>query len=155
MPKNALLGVPDHQHRKRQDRLKNQIEWLDRRSNKPKGYQAMLKATSESPLGQLWLSLCHADGQVNCLTHDTTVPVVDRERLLLVHFRLRLKGYTADAVAKICPISLINTDAKTLTDVRDALPEVDPASQAQADLHDLDSQTTDPERLRLQLILGL
>ncbi|MEP4247673.1 hypothetical protein [Tateyamaria sp.] len=129
--------------RRRQDRMKTQIEWLAQRSRKPQGYTLMLKATSQTPLGQLWLSLCHADGQVNCLTRDSNVSIEDRERLLLAYFQMRLKGYTGHAVAKVCPVSLLNYDVET------------------HDLADLTNnefkhpETHEQERQRLQAMLGL
>lgn len=126
----------------------------------------MLKATSETPLGQLWLSLCYADGMVNCLTRDSSVSVKDRERLLMVYFKLRLKGYTGEAVAKVCPVSLLGQDQKALTDALEDLPEVNATSPTQAeplDLEDLSDaqrihlETTahQQERQRLQSLLGL
>lgn len=129
--------------RRRQDRMKTQIDWLDQRSRKPKGHPPMLKATAETPLGQLWLSLCYSDGQVNCLTRDSSVSIEDRERLLLAYFKLRLNSFAGDAVAKVCPVSLLNNDAEA-HDLEDL-----------SDTEHTHLETHDQERQRLQALLGL
>lgn len=159
--------TPDQrQLRRRKERTKQQLDWLSQRSRKPKGYPAMTKAISETPLGHLWHSLCHADGQVNCLTRSTDVPVTDSERLLMVHFHLRLKGFAADAIAKLCPVALLKQDAGSLHDGLTGLPEVDTTDTTDTEDDPFeglsDNQRAEAlalsdaqERQRLQSLLGL
>jgi len=146
---------PEQRHRRRRlERFQHQREWLDRRSKKPKGYSKMLNETAESPLGQLWLSLCHADGQVNCLTRNSAVPVEDREKLLLIHYRLRAKGYAAYAIAKLCPQGLLSASRSDLWSGLEDLPQVtcaDPHNNEDLSETQSDAQ----ERQRLQSLLGL
>lgn len=126
----------------------------------------MTKLISETPLGHLWQSLCHADGQINCLTCKTDVPLADRERLLMIHFHLRLKGFAADAIAKLCPVALLKQDAEALQDGLTGLPEVDCHNDNEiedvplaglSEEHRAEAKTLcdAQERQRLQSLLGL
>ena len=102
----------------------------------------MTKATRKTDLGQLWVTLCMADGQINCLTRQSDVSVADRKRLLMVHFKLRLKGYSASAIAKLCPAALLSHSAREVQSGLEGLPQVD-AAITHEDVHDLDNLTDD------------
>ncbi|NOD31490.1 hypothetical protein [Ruegeria atlantica] len=98
-------------------RWKNKVEileaTLDKRSNaKPKGTKLMNEKTKASAVGVAWLELCARDGQVSALSqiHERDLDDDTKLRLVLAYSRIRLRGYSVEAISKLCPVHLMSLD---------------------------------------------
>lgn len=86
---------------------------LDERSNaKPKGIKLMNEKTKASAVGVAWLELCARDGQVSALSqiHERDLDDDTKLRLVLAYSRIRLRGYSVEAISKLCPVHLMSLD---------------------------------------------
>ncbi|MCA0906060.1 hypothetical protein LCM27_06580 [Ruegeria marisrubri] len=86
---------------------------LDKRSNaKPKGTKLMNEKTKASAVGVAWLELCARDGQVSALSqiHERDLDDDTKLRLVLAYSRIRLRGYSVEAISKLCPVHLMSLD---------------------------------------------
>lgn len=98
-------------------RWKNKFEILeaalDERSNaKPKGTKLMNEKTKASVVGVAWLEMCARDGQVSALSqiHKRDLDDETKLRLILAYSRIRLRGYSVEAISKLCPVHLMSLD---------------------------------------------
>lgn len=124
---------------KRRDAVKEQLAELERLSKKPKGYPALTDEIAESTLGMMWLNLCATDGNVKILLKDQEVDDDTKHRMLITYLRLRLKGFTNDAVAKINPTRLMAQDAAQVDRAIREIPRVQDGRQENED-PDADNQ---------------
>ncbi|WP_171209544.1 MULTISPECIES: hypothetical protein [unclassified Ruegeria] len=98
-------------------RWKNKVEILeaelDERSNaKPRGTRKMSNKVKESAVGVAFLELCARDGQVSALSqiHERDLDDDTKLRLILAYSRIRLRGYSVEAISKLCPVHLMSLD---------------------------------------------
>lgn len=92
------------------DQLAAQRRWLDQRETaKIHGYLRMKKAIRATPIGILWVSLCHADGAASSVMHTTDTELTDAQKLhlLIVFHRIRCRGFHPSAIAKLCPQAIL------------------------------------------------
>ncbi|WP_216646558.1 hypothetical protein [Ruegeria sp. THAF33] len=109
---------------------------LDERSNaKPKGTKLMNEKTKASAVGVAWLELCARDGQVSALSqiHERDIDEDTKLRIVLAYSRIRLRGYSVEAISKLCPVHLMSLDEGKAIDV---LPFVEnpPTPQQMAEI---------------------
>lgn len=110
---------------KRREQAQRQLDALNELSKTPKGLPKMTKETAESAIGILWLNLCHSDGSVTTLLRDQTADDETKGRLLMAHMRLRLKGYTNEAVTTVDPVKLIKQDPEQIDKALTEMPGVE------------------------------
>ncbi len=98
-------------------RWKNKVEMLeatlDERSNaKPQGTRKMTTKVKESTIGVAFLELCARDGQVSALSqiHERDLDDDTKLRLVLAYSRIRLRGYSVEAISRLCPVHLMSLD---------------------------------------------
>lgn len=125
------LAIEREERRKAEleKRLEAQAAYLDARSRIPKGYRKM-RIEQKLPLNLLWLQLCAADGAASSLIYGgARVDLSEDEKVVLLtsYLRLRCKGYHTDAIAKVCPRSLLQN-----ADAPEDLPEVTEAFEGDA-----------------------
>jgi hypothetical protein len=124
----------EEKRRKRvKDRLERQAAWLTTRAAKPKGRPGMTAAAAKTPLGQLWLGLCAADGAASSILyagHTTGLSGAGTLALLTAYFRLRRLGHHPSTLAKLCPAALLREETQAaiegLPEVTESEPEDDP-----------------------------
>ncbi|WP_171125595.1 hypothetical protein [Ruegeria sp. HKCCA4707] len=111
---------------------------LDERSNaKPKGTKLMNEKTKASAVGVAWLELCARDGQVSALSqiHERDLDDDTKLRLVLAYSRIRLRGYSVEAISKLCPVHLMSRDDdKAITDLPFAENPPTPQQMAEIEL---------------------
>lgn len=127
---------------KRREMVAQQLEILEKLGKKPKGLPEMTKDIAAGTIAVLWLQLCGSDGSVNPLLRDQVVEDETKQRMLTTYLRLRLKGYTGDALSKVDPVALMAKDAEDIDKALTELPKVedddDDTATAFDPLEDLD-----------------
>lgn len=98
-------------------RWKNKVAILEcnlaeRANEKPKRTRKMSNETKESAIGVAWLELCARDGNVSALSqiHESDMDDETKLRLILAFSRIRLRGYTVEAISRLCPVHLMKLD---------------------------------------------
>jgi len=162
-PAQLAAELEERQRERWRERHDELQRWLNQREARPKGYKTMTNATTKIPAGIFWLEVCAADGAAASVTYAASTDLSAEEKIgLLTSFmRLRVKGYHPAALAKLCPVSLLEADTQAaIGDLpkadEDPEPEPDPfVGMSMNALDEIETHLIDTHRRTNAIALGL